>query len=90
MLFRSRVSASCEFARPVRFEDVLDVHLAVTRVGQKSLTLAFAFSKDGQEVARGQLVTACCRKEADQLTGIPIPDWIRARIQEAPDARNST
>ena len=79
-----RVSASCDFVRPVRFEDVLDVQLTVTRIGQKSLTFAFVFSHDGSEVARGQLVTACCRKEADRLTAIPIPEWIRAKIDARP------
>ena len=80
-----RVSASCDFVRPVRFENVLDVQLTVTRVGQKSLTFGFVFSQDSTEVARGQLVTACCRKEADRLTSIPIPAWTRARIDTKPE-----
>ncbi|MBI3469423.1 MAG: acyl-CoA thioesterase [Planctomycetes bacterium] len=80
-----RVSASCDFVRPVRFENVLDVRLTVTRIGQKSLTFAFVFSNDGTEVARGQLVTACCSKVADRLTAIPIPEWIRLKIDLKPE-----
>ena len=47
-----RVNASCDFIRPVRFEDVVDVHLAVKRKGQKSLTFGFVFSHNAAEVAR--------------------------------------
>ena len=82
-----RVSASCDFVRPVRFENVLDVQLSVTRIGQKSLTFGFVFSNDGSEVARGQLVTACCRKEAHRLAAIPIPDWVRVKIDAEPEPK---
>jgi 4-hydroxybenzoyl-CoA thioesterase/acyl-CoA thioester hydrolase len=80
-----RVSASCEFLRPVRFEDVVDVHVSVVRKGEKSLTYQIVFSKDGAVVARGQLVAACCRKDARGLTAIPIPDYIGARIEQRPE-----
>jgi 4-hydroxybenzoyl-CoA thioesterase/acyl-CoA thioester hydrolase len=78
-----RVNASCRYIRPVRFEDVLDVQLAVQRIGQKSVTFDFAFSHNGTEVARGQVVTACCRIDNGHLTGILIPPRIRTMFEAA-------
>src|SRR4051812_29601822 len=54
-----RVAASCDFVRPARFEDVLDVAVRVRNLGRKSVTYAFEFSKDGQPVAKGQVSTVC-------------------------------
>jgi len=33
-----RVAASCDFLKPVRFEDVLDITVTVANVGSKSVT----------------------------------------------------
>ena len=82
-----RVSASCEFIKPVRFEDVMDVHLTVQRLGQKSVTFDFAFSHNGVDIARGRVVTACCRLDGEKLTAIPMPDFIRSKL--GPDAAKS-
>jgi len=79
-----RVSASCEFLRPVRFEDVLDVKLNVLRKGQKSLTFGFVFRHNGNEVARGQLITACCLISDHELTAVSIPDFISDKIEGPP------
>jgi 4-hydroxybenzoyl-CoA thioesterase/acyl-CoA thioester hydrolase len=79
-----RVSATCDFIKPVRFEDVLDVHLTVKRKGQKSLTFGFVFSHGGVEVARGQVVTACCRIDKSSLVAIPLPDFVSSKIDQHP------
>src|ERR1700737_3007715 len=39
-----RVSASCDYLKPARFEDVLEVALRVHKVGHKSVTYGFEFS----------------------------------------------
>ena len=85
-----RVAASCDFARPARFEDVLDVAVRIHNLGRKSVTYSFEFSKDGQPVARGQVSTVCCRVFGDhQFESIEIPDGIRQRLTpyaEVPEA----
>src|SRR5215471_18705847 len=43
-----RVSASCDYLRPARFEDVLDISVRVQKIGRKSVTYAFEFAKDGE------------------------------------------
>src|SRR5713101_868572 len=41
-----RVAASCDFSKPVRFEDVVDIAVTVSRLGTKSVTYAIEFTKD--------------------------------------------
>src|SRR5437868_8940905 len=76
-----RVSASCDFQRPARFEDVLDIAVRVRNLGRKSVTYSFDFSKNGQPVARGQVSTVCCRVFGEhELESIEIPADIRQRL----------
>src|SRR5205823_1332179 len=56
-----RVGASCDYVKPVRFEDLLDITVRTARLGSKSATYAFEFFKDGEVVARGQVSSVCCR-----------------------------
>ena len=82
-----RLSASCEYLNPVKFEETLDIHLTISRKGRKSMTYEFVFSKDGVEIARGQMRTACCTCNPDKkMRAIPIPDFIASQIEEAPSS----
>ena len=76
-----RVSAQCDYMKPARFEDVLDIDVTLERLGTKSATYAFVFSRGGEVLARGKITSACCRVGADhKLTAIAIPDDIRALL----------
>jgi 4-hydroxybenzoyl-CoA thioesterase/acyl-CoA thioester hydrolase len=80
-----RVRASLDFFRPVRFEDVLDIRVRVRRKGSRSVTWGVDFSCAGVAVARGELVSACCRLRAGAAPeAIAIPEDIAARFEEAP------
>jgi acyl-CoA thioester hydrolase len=76
-----RVSASCDYLRPARFEDVLDVAVRLEKIGRKSLTYTFEFSRGGEAIARGSLTSVCCRVQPDRaLEGMELPEGIRARL----------
>lgn len=80
-----RVHASCDFRRPLRFEDEFDVELLVRERRERSIAYLFRFWKDGDEVARGKLVVACVRKNAGGvMRSVPIPGEIAAKIVAAP------
>lgn len=73
-----RVSASCTFEAPARFEDVLEIRVSVERKGVKSLTMLYEFFQleAGAEkrVARGRMKIASCICRPDQtLESIPVP-----------------
>ena len=79
-----RVSASCDYVKPARFEEVLDVAVRIDRIGKKSVTYAFEFSRDGELIANGNVTSVCCRVLHDnQIEGIEIPAGYRARLQSA-------
>jgi acyl-CoA thioester hydrolase len=79
-----RVSASCDYVRPARFEDLLDVAVRIDRIGNKSVTYAFEFSRGGELVANGKVTSVCCRVRHDnQIEGIEIPAGYRARLHSA-------
>jgi YbgC/YbaW family acyl-CoA thioester hydrolase len=80
-----RVSASCDYTKPARFEDLLDVSVQLANVGRKSVTFAFEFSKDGQTIARGQVSSVCCRiLPGHNIESIEIPPSYRARLESDP------
>ena len=56
-----RVSASCDYSRPLTFEDELQIDVGIARLGEKSVTYQFYFLKDDQQVAIGQITSVCCR-----------------------------
>ena len=77
-----RVSASCDYLRPARFEDLLDVAVRLQSVGRKSVTYAFEFSRRGEAIARGQVTSVCCRVIGDhQIESIEIPASLRAILE---------
>ena len=83
-----RVSATCDFRAPLRFEDEVEIHLLVAEVRTRSIRYVFIFRKaaDGSEVARGEIVAVCAsvEKATGKLSAVPIPEAVRAAIQPAP------
>jgi YbgC/YbaW family acyl-CoA thioester hydrolase len=85
-----RVHADCDFRKPLRFEDTVEVELLVREKRERSLVYTFIFRKtnDGpeQEVARGSVAVACIRKDpaTGVMSSIPIPAHIAALIEAAP------
>jgi YbgC/YbaW family acyl-CoA thioester hydrolase len=80
-----RVSATCDYLQPARFEDVLDVVVRLQSIGKKSVTYGFEFSKKGDAIARGQVTSVCCRVIGDhQLESIEIPASLRAILEKTP------
>ncbi len=78
-----RVSASCRFLSPAKFEDRLTVKLRVQRIGVKSLTYDVLFSIDERPVAKGVLKTVCCRfRTGAPFESIEIPDSYRCHFEE--------
>ena len=76
-----RVSASCDYIKPVRFEDLLEIAVTVAEVGNKSVTYSFAFSCGGDPVANGKITAVCCQSsDSGSMESIAIPDDIRAKF----------
>jgi acyl-CoA thioester hydrolase len=79
-----RVAARCDYQRAVKFEDVLDIEVAIVRLGGKSITYEFNFSHEKHPVANGQTTSVCCRFKPDGTpTAIRIPSWIAEKLAAA-------
>src|SRR5712691_8329363 len=50
-----RVSATCDFLKPARFEDLLEIAVTLEQIGQKSVTYSHEIRRDGEVLARGKI-----------------------------------
>jgi YbgC/YbaW family acyl-CoA thioester hydrolase len=85
-----RVHASCDYRRPLRFEDLVEIHLLVLEKRHRSLTYQFRFHKlkddaREEEVACGKVTIVCVTRAPDgSMKAAPIPAEIAGRIELAP------
>lgn len=89
-----RMRASCDWKKPLRFEDEVEIELLVREKKAKSIVYDFVFRKtataagelaEPEEVARGEVAVVCVEKDnAGQMKSIEIPRAIADRIDEAP------
>jgi 4-hydroxybenzoyl-CoA thioesterase/acyl-CoA thioester hydrolase len=80
-----RVHASCDFVRPVRFEDELAIDLSVEAIGRKAIHYAVEMLLGDEVVARGKLSSVYCVIRPDgRLEGREIPSSFRARLEPDP------
>jgi 4-hydroxybenzoyl-CoA thioesterase/acyl-CoA thioester hydrolase len=75
-----RVAVACDYRRPARFGDELEIRARVVEQGTTSLTFAFTFTRDGALVAEGRMTSVCCRLEP-QLQPVPIPERMAEAIE---------
>jgi acyl-CoA thioesterase FadM len=77
-----RVSAQCDFFKPIRFEEVVDIDVTLSRIGAKSLTFSCEFKKNEEVVARGSITTCCCLVGIPEgMKATPIPPAIRSLLE---------
>lgn len=77
-----RVAASCDFQSAVKFEDVVEIEVRITRLGTKSVTYGVRFTHHDRQVAVGSMTTVCCRilpNEPPQ--SLPIPESIASKLR---------
>jgi acyl-CoA thioester hydrolase len=84
-----RVHAECDYKHPLRFEDLVEVHLLVREKRSKALTYDFRFRKlnatPSLEVARGSLTIVCVtHHEKGKMAAVTIPHEISDKIEVAP------
>jgi YbgC/YbaW family acyl-CoA thioester hydrolase len=81
-----RISASCDYVSPARFEDLLDVVVSLKRLGTKSVTYGFEFYRGSDLIATGNVSSVCCRIGVEhQLEAIAIPASLRSKISPSQD-----
>lgn len=85
-----RVHVECDYLLPLRFEDVVEIHLRVRELKSKVISYSFDFHRrqdGGRElVARGSVTAVCVRvdRATGQFQSVPIPAMIAERIEAVP------
>ena len=84
-----RVHAECDYKKPLRFEDVVEVHLLVAEKRTKAVRYVFRFRKLNEEppveVARGELVIVCVEHlPGGRIVSTGIPPEIAEKLDVAP------
>ena len=84
-----RVSVSCDFTKPARFEDLLSIGVTVEKVGAKSVTYRFDFSNQrGEALAVGRITTVFCRSDGpDHLESVAMPIEMRTKLEPLASSR---
>lgn len=79
-----RVSCSFEFRQPLRFEDEIEIRIAVEKLGGRSATFRADIVKDGTLAATGRSTSVCCHMKGEAgMESITIPDEIRRKLESA-------
>lgn len=83
-----RVDAHCEYLKPLRFEEEVDICVTVVEIAEKTVTVQFRFGRanasDRHEVAQGTLKLICVRVDPSdgQMSAVAIPEEIRRKLSE--------
>lgn len=76
------VESRCSFLGGIMLDDVIDQTTRIGGVGRTSFRSRHTFSRDGQVMARGELVHVCVDRETRET--VPVPAWLSDLA--APDA----
>ncbi len=84
-----RVHAECDYFKPLKFEDLVEIQLLIKEKRSKTLTFCFRFWKLGQspaiEVARGLLTVVCVTHQPDgSMNAAKIPQALAEQLEVAP------
>jgi YbgC/YbaW family acyl-CoA thioester hydrolase len=77
-----RVAASCDYTKPAVFGDLLTVTVTVEKVGTKSVTYRFDFTRGADAIATGRITCVCCQKGDDGgMKSVELPPEVRAKLE---------
>jgi YbgC/YbaW family acyl-CoA thioester hydrolase len=78
-----RVRVACDFLKPARFEDLLQIAVTVKKLGRSSVAYQFAFSRDGEAIANGDITAVYCRATGHgQIEALELPADLRTQLSE--------
>lgn len=74
-----RVSAQCDFQKPLRFEDEFEIGVQVVHLGDSSVRYRFDLQRTDEKIAVGYTTAVCCRLDPHP-TPMAIPADMRAAL----------
>lgn len=71
-----------EFKKPARLGDWLNISCRTKKMGRSSFTMEFVITKEGESAPLLTAETIYVGYDAEKGTSVPIPDFIRERIEQ--------
>jgi len=66
----------------IKFEEMIDIEVSVARIGTKSITYNFQFSREKTPVADGSITVVCCKFEhGKKPESVVIPDAFIEKVK---------
>lgn len=90
----ARLEATCSYRAPLRYEDVVELHLSVREKRSKSIRYEIVFRRPSDEdpdtvveAARGSVTAVCVRKDGERgpLRAVCMPPEVDSQIETAPN-----
>jgi acyl-CoA thioester hydrolase len=70
--------ANLKFRAPARFDDELELHARVTRLGRTAITTEITVMREGEPLVVGLLRHVCVA--TDTWAKTDLPDWVRSGL----------
>lgn len=67
------VDLGCRYRRPARYDDLLELRTAVSRVTHAKIQHVYTLTRDGLTLAEGHSTLACVDRDGRPQ---PLPDWL--------------
>lgn len=71
------VRAEIKYRSPAKYDDVLDVHLEITKFGRAKVDHHYTVRRDGVVITEAMLTLAVIDRDGSVR---PLPDWMRQRL----------
>ena len=82
-----RVNVTCDYHRPLRFEDEFDIRIRIVAMAEKSIRYECVLSLGETKVATGSITIVCVRvTPGEPMKAVSIPPEIAARFTVADEA----
>jgi acyl-CoA thioester hydrolase len=77
-----RVSVSCDYFAPIRFEEIVTISVTVEKVGNKSVSYRYDFTRGEDRIATGRMTAVYCRKrDSGEIEPLEIPSELRTQLE---------
>ena len=80
------VHTECDYRAPCRFGEVLDIELAVVRVGNRSFTCRYRAREEGSSKVRVQASIVTALVNLDTFEPLEIPQKLRRKLNDRLEA----
>lgn len=72
--------ASCEYLKPARLDDLLEVGLSVEKLTRVRVVFRQSVRRGNEELVTGEVEIACVNMAT--MTPAPIPDFLHSRLEQ--------